>query len=143
MIRVVVDTNVLVSAFISPRGAPARMFEKLHQGMFAILVSEAILREYIRALSYDRVVARHGMTAGQIHRTVDSLKQFFILVEITEHLTVIAGDPDDDKFLECAVAGEAEYLVSGDAHLLERSEYRGIRIMTPALFQALLDTLER
>lgn len=48
------------------------------------------------------------------------------------------ADPDDNKFLECAIAGGADYIVSGDAHLVEMEEYRGIQILTPAEFLVVL-----
>jgi len=130
--RVVIDTNVIVSAFLSPNGTPARIMERWRLGAFQLLASNPILAEYERALNYERVRVRHGMTALEVAEVVANLRQFAALVEPEEALSIIAEDEADNKFLECAVTGGAEYLVSGDAHLLALKAYREIQILTPA-----------
>jgi predicted nucleic acid-binding protein len=75
-----------------------------------------------------------------VAREIAGLRDAALLVIPTEAPAVIADDPDDDHVLACAVAGEADYIVSGDRHLLTLGEYRGIRILRPAAFLALLDT---
>ncbi|HEX8228447.1 MAG TPA: putative toxin-antitoxin system toxin component, PIN family, partial [Chloroflexia bacterium] len=62
-----------------------------------------------------------------------------IFVHPTVPIDAIASDPDDNKFLECAVAGGADYIVSGDKHLLSLGEYEGIRILSPADFLRVLE----
>ena len=61
--------------------------------------------------------------------------RFAILTSGKLKLTVIREDPPDDRYLECAVEGEAEYIVSGDQHLLSLGEYRGIRVLTPRVLK--------
>lgn len=136
--RVVVDTNVLVSRFLSPTGPPAQLFARLERHAFALLVSEPILAEYQRVLQYPYLSERHGMSTAAIVELVVSLRQVAILVTPTEQLDVIAADPADNMFLECAVAGGAAYIVSGDAHLLRLGAYQGISILTPRAFLAVV-----
>jgi putative PIN family toxin of toxin-antitoxin system len=138
-VRVVVDTNVVVSRFLSSLGNPARIFELWRQEVFELLASEPILAEYRRALAYDRVRARHRLSDDQLDEQVADLRRFIVLVEPDEVITAIPDDPDDDKFLECALAGGADYIVSGDRHLLRLQQFRGIQILTPAAFLALIE----
>lgn len=136
--RVVIDTNVVASAFLSPKGTPARLIEQWRREAFQLLVSEVILTEYERALNYERVRARHGMTAQEIAEVAADFRQVAVLVAPKERLSVIPQDEADNRFLECAVTGAAEYVVSGDAHMLALKEYREIQILSPAEFLALL-----
>lgn len=136
--KVVVDTNVLISAFLSPDGVSARIFKQLEQEAFELLVSEPILAEYEKVLRYDRVRQRHKLSDEQIKRAVEDLRTSATLVEPTVALTVVEGDPDDDKFFECALDGGAQLIVSGDLRVQAVKEHRGIRVFSPALFLALL-----
>lgn len=136
--RIVVDTTVLVSALLSPSGAPARMLRFWEADSFELVVSEEILAEYVRVLAYPRIAKRLTLTRESVEELVGAFRQFATLVEPDESLRVIADDPDDDKVLACAVAGGAEYVVSGDEHLLSLGEYQGIQILPPAELLVLL-----
>jgi uncharacterized protein len=136
--RVVIDTNVIVSAFLSPSGVPAQLLNLLEQGAFELLVSEPILAEYLKALSYPRVRARHGMDSAALAEVIDDLCAASVLVEPGESLRVVPQDPADDKFFECAVAGGATYLVSGDASVQAVGEFQGIRALSPSIFFEIL-----
>lgn len=106
---------------------------------FDLLVSEAILQEYREVFNYPRVLKYTHMTPGEIRQGIRNFRQFAILVEPTEEIRVVERDADDNKFIACALAGEAEYIVSGDDDLLDIKTYRGIRILTPAAFLAFLE----
>lgn len=136
--RAVLDTSVVVSSFLSPTGAPGRIIELWRAEAFEVLTSEAILAEYGRALAYGHVRARHGMSDAEIEEAVNDLRTFTILVHPHEAVAIIKADPADDMFLECAVSGRAEYIVSRDAHLLDVGEFRGIQILLPAAFLAVV-----
>lgn len=136
--RVVVDTNVLVSALLSPSGAPAKVLRHWEAEAFESVVSEEILAEYARVLSYPRIAGRLKLTSESADELVATLRRFAILVEPARSLHVIADDPDDDKLLACALAGGAEYIVSGDEHLLSLGEYQGVQVLPPAAFLKLL-----
>ncbi len=136
--RVVIDTNVIVSAFLSPTGAPAQLLTLLEQEAFVLLVSEPILAEYLKALGYRKVRSRHGMDSAALAEVIDNLRAASVLVDPTESLHVVPQDADDDKFFECAVGGGGAYIVSGDANVLAVDVFRGIRVLSPALFLELL-----
>jgi uncharacterized protein len=136
--RVVADTNVIVSAFLSAIGAPARLLDLWRQGVFELLASEPILAEYRRALAYPKIQARHRLTDEYLDRLISEWRQFIILVEPHEVIGAISDDPSDNRFLECAVAGGADYVVSGDRHLLQLQRFRGIEILSPAAFVSVL-----
>jgi hypothetical protein len=136
--KVVVDTNVLVSRVIVPAGVPAQILKKWEEGAFELLVSEPILSECLRVLSYKRIRARHQLSDDQIAATISGLREFATVVNVVEKLEVIKEDPDDNKIIECAIAGDAEYVVSGDVHLLSVEQYQGIPILSPRVFLTML-----
>ena len=137
--KVVIDTNVLVSRAISEKRAPAIIFRLLGQGAFEHIVSQALLDEYRRALTYDHVRKLHRRTDAQVIALLLDVEQAATLVHPAISLAVVSDDPDDNKVLECAVAGGANYIVSGDKHLLGLREYQGIRILSPTEFLSVLE----
>jgi uncharacterized protein len=137
--RVVIDTKVLVSAFLSPDGIPAEIMRRLQRDAFEFLVSEPILAEYRRALGYPKVQARHGLDNFALHGVIESLRVLAELIDPPTGVEVVDNDPDDNKFLACAVGGSADYIISGDRAVLAVGEYRGIRVLSAAVFIALLD----
>jgi putative PIN family toxin of toxin-antitoxin system len=137
--RIVVDTNVLISRALSNRGAPARIIEQWVEGAFELVISEDILDEYERVLGYERIQKNAVITAEQIIALLSKIEEAGTLVIPSETLSVVDKDPDDNKFLECAIAGAADYIVSGDAHLLSLGEYQGVRILSPADFLDVLN----
>jgi len=142
--RVVVDTNVVVSRYLAPRGAPSLVFEHWRLEHFVFLVSEAILQEYERVLKYERIRSRHKMSDEEVAEVIEGFYEFAVLVPIgpEDRFAVVKDDPADDKFLECAAAGGAECIVTGDEHLLALEQYHGIQILSPAAFLAVLSSKE-
>lgn len=140
--RVVIDTNVVVSAFLSNTGAPAQLLAHLEREAFVLLVSEPILHEYEQALNYPKVRTRHRMSRAEIAETITDLCAVALLVDpaadFPDGLRIVAADPDDDKFFECAAAGNATHIVSGDAKVQAVRDWRGIRVVSPAHFLELL-----
>jgi putative PIN family toxin of toxin-antitoxin system len=139
--RVVLDTNVIVSAYLSSRGASAELIRRWLGRSFQVLVSVPVLAEYERALNYGRVRDRHGMTAREVARVVDRFREFGLFMEGYEEIVGVARDPADDKFLALAVAGGAGYIASGDPHLLDVGRYGEIDIVRPAALVAELDKM--
>ncbi len=138
--RVVLDTNVIVSSLISPQGVRSQVRHELAQGKYDLVVSEPILEEYRTALNYPKVVKKHGKSPKEIDIEVKMLQRFSITLEQEQipTLDVVKDDPKDNKFVEAAAAAGAAYIVSGDPHLLDLIEYQGIKIITPSSFLALL-----
>jgi putative PIN family toxin of toxin-antitoxin system len=140
--RVVHDTNVVISRYLVPAGLPAQVVAAWRARRYDLIVSPALLAEYAEVLNRPRIQRRHGLTAEQVTAELADLARFAILVEPTEVPVVIAEDPDDDHVLAAAVAGEADFIVSGDTDLLTLRDHRGIRILSPAAFLALLTTVD-
>ena len=138
MIRAVLDANVLVSAAINPRGTPARLVVLWRAARFAVVVSDALLREIYEVLHYPKILVRHGWSEAQMRSFVGELAQYAIHTPGALTLTVIEDDPADNRYLECAVEGGADFLVTGDQLLLNLGAYQGVTILTPRAF---LDTL--
>ena len=138
MIRAVLDTNVIVSAVLSPKGIPAKILTALEREQFHILCSEPILEEIARVLRYPKIAPRHRLSEEELLVFLEDLARLAIFTPGKLKLSVIKDDPDDDRYLECAVEGEAEYIVSGDQHLLNLEEYKGIEIITPRTFLQVL-----
>lgn len=74
------------------------------------------------------------MDEGDVQKEVETIRYFAEFVEPEEDINAVDDDPDDDKFLEAALAGNVDYLVSGDQHLLTLSSFRGVNIVTPRVF---------
>ena len=137
--RVVLDTNFVISRYLSPSGPPAHIFHYWEQGAFTLVVSEPILAEIERVFSYPRINDKLKLSDQAIAGIIDGFATFGELVTPTQRLHVVEADPDDDKLIECAVAGKADYLVSGNDHLTDIKEYEGIQILTPAQFVLVLE----
>lgn len=140
---VVIDPNLVVSRYICPIGNPARILSLWEHDAIELVVAEPILAEYQRALGYEPIRARHRMTDEEIAGAVSRFRTFALLVYPAEAVDVIEDDPSDNKFLECAGAGGADYIISSDRHLLDLGEYRGIPILSPAAFLAVLGQQRR
>ena len=131
--EVVLDTNVIVSALISPRGAPAEIFSAWQRGRFTYVTSPPLLDELARALSYPRVRKFLTWTDEERGEFLEALAYAARLVIPTIELNVLSDDPDDNRVLEAAVAGG-----TGDRHLLDLESYEQVEIVSPARFLALL-----
>lgn len=141
MIRVVLDTNILVSALITKKSsAPFQLYKAFITQQILLVTSPSILAEVENVLNRENVAKYHKLTPGQRQ---EILKQLTILSYITlgsipARKIVIENDPDDDKFLFAALEGNADYIVSGDHHLLDIKEYEGIKILNPSEFLTIL-----
>ena len=131
----VLDTNVIVSALISPRGAPAQIYRAWQKGRFTYVSSPSLLDELARALSYPRVRKYLAWTDAERDEFLEALAFAAKLVIPNIQLQVIDEDPDDNRVLE-AVAADVSHIVTGDRHLLALESYERVEIVTPARFLA-------
>lgn len=136
--KIVIDTDVFVGAFLSPNGLPARILGLVKQEAFQLLLSENILKEYTIALGDERVKNAHKLTDTQITRTMGDLKASATFVTPPSATSAVATGEDGDEFVECALTGGAEFIVSGDTDRQEAKHYPGIEVLSPMLFLALL-----
>ena len=132
--RAVLDTNVIVSALIL-RGPTNQLSGLWQQEKFRLIVSKAVLTEYLRVLAYPKFKLSSEEVKSMIQR---ELLPFIHPVDVKEVPAAIPEDPSDNEFLACAEAGECHYLVSGDAHLLNLKHYKNIPIVSVADFLRIL-----
>ena len=133
----VLDTNVLVSAFLSRSGTPNQIL-RLARRSYQLFISREILEETNRVLHELNVQKRGKLDEEDIQEFLNSLYAVAGVVENLPALQVIEADPDDDPILACAVGAQADYLVSGDVHLKQLEAYEGILIVSPSEFLAIL-----
>lgn len=136
--RVVVDTNVLVSAAIKPRGETGRIISHLRNGRFALLYAPALLQELVEVLNRPHLRDKYQLTPHYLHLFLYVIRLRGERVE-PERRVKVCRDPHDDMFLEVALDGGASYVVSKDSDLLTLSPFEGIPIITPAEFLAELE----
>lgn len=143
MIRAVLDANVFVTAILTPAGPAAAVLDAWRQERFELLVSQPILDELARVLAYPKIARRHGWSRKEIRGIVAELGDLAVLTAGRVELSVIREDPDDDRYLECAVEGRAGYIVTGDRRFLALGAYRDIEIVSPRAFLATLPAARR
>lgn len=136
MIRAVLDTNVLVSALLFS-GPPSRLVPAWQAGRVRPVISADILDEYLRVLAYPKF----DLTRAEIRSLIeDELLPFVDTVPVAAQTAHPLRDPDDAKFLACAVSAGVSWLVSGDADLLDLHRIESVRIVSVTAF---LEQLKR
>lgn len=136
MIRLVIDTNVFVSALISTRSIPALLLDEAGK-KYSLFISKEILGEVEDVISREKF----GFSKQKISSALEAILSFSEIINPEIKVDVIKSDPDDNKILECAIACMASYIVSGDSHLLELREYGSIKIINPKTALELLNDL--
>lgn len=141
MFRVVLDTNQLVSALLNPEG-PA--FEILKasglkgEQKYELVLSDEILFEFKRVLSYPRIKKLHKWSKEKIEIFITLLKEIAHIDKSQSSEKIVPKDPDDDKFFHLALKSGAKYIVSRDMHLLEIKQFKGIKVLKPEVFLSAL-----
>ncbi len=136
--RVVLDTNVLISAVLSRGSPPDLILRAWRTGSFELVISTPLLRELEKVLARPRIRRRLQWSTDERTIFVAALSEGALVVTPEEELRVIRADVADNRVLEAAVRAEADFIVSGDRHLLELRSHEGIRIVTPARFLAII-----
>ena len=127
--RVVLDTNTLVSGVISPGGPPRRLPDGVRAQRFEFCSSATLLAELLDVLSREKFAARLGKVGSSAQGTVAELRRLAFMVAPLTVPRVIEHDADDDHVIACALAGQADLIVSGDKHLHSLGgHYQGIAI---------------
>ena len=138
--RAVVDTNVLISGLIDKASPPAKVVDAWVARKFQPAVSGEIVEEYSVVLTREKF-----SSLGTVEERLNLLSMLLsfehvALVSPEEKINAIQDDPQDNIFLECAVAGRCELIVSGDRHLLQLKSYKDTKIMTAVEFALALET---
>lgn len=131
--RVVLDTNVLVSGLLIPKSIPARILLQFRDGGWRLVVSPAIIEEYGRVLRR----RKFGFPLELVEAMLAEIESRALVVIPSRRFNAVPQDPQDNEFLDTAVEAKAGVLVSGDSHLLGLDSFMGIPILSPARFLAL------
>jgi len=135
MPRVVLDTNVLISALIRD-GKPRKLLLKAYEDRYSLILSSKMLEEFFEVSR--RKYLRQFLSEKDVVRFSRMLANVAQFVQMKSKFKVVLEDPDDDFVLRTAYDGKAEYVVTGDKHLLGLKQFRGIRIVSVNEMLALL-----
>lgn len=125
--RVVFDTNVLISAFVFPGGAPESAYRAALSGRISLVTSPPLLAELGRVLA-----DKFGWEDAMVETAIGQVARIGTVVRPRDTLSVIEQDPADDRVLEAAREGSADVIVSGDRHLLRLGSWGTIRVVRVA-----------
>jgi putative PIN family toxin of toxin-antitoxin system len=143
MIKVVFDTTVFVSAFLNslfPEGGLSlELFRFAQSNQFRLYIAEPILEEVRRILlEEERIRKKYSYTSEDVEEFLQSLRLVSSVIESLPDIFIIERDPDDNKIIACALAIQADYLVTRDLDLLDIDLYQGIKIVKPEYFIRLI-----
>jgi putative PIN family toxin of toxin-antitoxin system len=137
----VLDSTVLVSAFLTPGGAADALVDQAKAGRIIGAVAEEILAETARVLlTAERIRLRYPYTDADVQDYLQSIRQAALIVADLPPLSGLVRDPNDDMVLACAVAAEASYVVTRDDDLLSLGNYAGAEIVSPEALLTVLRT---
>jgi putative PIN family toxin of toxin-antitoxin system len=125
--KIVFDTNVLISALITT-GKPKELFNKAAQGQIKLIISKSILKEFSQVAENPRI--RKYANEEDVIGFVRVINRVAKIVNVTSQFKAVKEDPDDDIVVRTAFDGKANYIVTGDKHLLSLGTFRGIKILT-------------
>src|SRR6266498_4258095 len=134
--KVVLDANTLVSAYIIRKGTSGQIM--LNRALYTGVATEEILQEVNHSLHYERIRTKYQWSEQRVGTFLATIRKDLQLLKAPPPVHIVAKDPDDDKFFACAKQAKAEYIVSTDKHLREIGEWKGIRVVTPAQFLKIL-----
>ena len=136
-IKVVIDTNTWISAMLGKDSNPARVVKKIKDETVVNYTSEEIMEEIKEVMQRSRI--KRITKEHERHFLRYFIGTMSVFTEPKERLHVINDDPDDNRILECAITGNVNYIISGDKHLLNLKEYKGIRIVNSKRFLEIVD----
>lgn len=138
MVRVVLDANQFVGALLKPGSNPDAIMRLVREEKVVLLLSEAICGKILRVLAYPKIRSRLNRSEEYLADFIGKLRSVAIITPGTMPLDPLESDPDDTKYLACAMEGKADFIVSGDHHLTDLKAFRGVRIVDAATFMALM-----
>jgi len=133
LIKVVLDTNIFVSGILNSKGAPSQVLKAWQENKFVLTTSKPIIKEIKQVLNSAKIqefLIKHKVVKEDLNDFFSTLSFNALVVKPSFKLDIIKEDPADNKFLECALMVKAEYIVSGDKHLLKLKMYENIKIIS-------------
>jgi putative PIN family toxin of toxin-antitoxin system len=128
-VRIVLDTNVFISGIFFS-GPPHRILQGWRDGRIQLVLTPEIIEEYQRVAA----VIHEKFPAVDLTRLLDMVVVEAEMCQAEPLFEAVSADPDDDKFIACALSSGSKLIVSGDKHLLDVNGYRGIEILKPRPF---------
>ncbi|HLC19766.1 MAG TPA: putative toxin-antitoxin system toxin component, PIN family [Candidatus Nanoarchaeia archaeon] len=128
--KITVDTNVLISATFWT-GASDKIISKVEAKLIQLVLSKEIIKEYAGVLDYEEIKTKIRNKNLVMKHTVSKIISLSTIIEPTEKFFAVKDDPDNNKILECAVAGRVDFIVSNDKHLLKLQKFENISIVSP------------
>lgn len=138
MLKAVVDTNQFISSLISKKGPSAKLIDAWRDYKFLLIISQDILTEMKRVFYYPRIITARHLNKQDIETFIAFIEKRATIVSHTPSVEAIKDDPDDNKILACALEAQADYIVSGDEHLLSLHQYQNIKVVTVREFLEIL-----
>ena len=135
MIRLVLDTSTLISALGWKKGNPRKIFEDCLSGKYQLIESIDLINEFLKVFNRDKF---SFISKEDKQEFIVRLFEICNLVEPKTKLNIIEDDPEDNIVLECALEGNANYIISSDPHVLKLKEFKGIKIVNPKEFLDLI-----
>ena len=129
-VKVVIDTNVLISGLLFG-GTSGKLIPLWQKRVIEPLASKEIIDEYLRVLTYPKFNLDEAEINYILYREI---LPYSDIIETPSKKAIIVEDPADDKFIHCALAGKAEYLITGDNHLQTLKIHKNIQIISPSEF---------
>lgn len=130
--KVVFDTNIYISAFVIPGGKAEGAYLHALRGTFTLYSSVAILTETAQKLRL-----KFGWPENKVIRLLKMIARVATVLKTNPHIHLISDEPDN-RILECALEAEADYIITGDKHLLSRKQFQKIRIIRLSEFLEIL-----
>ena len=131
--KITLDTNILISATFW-YGDSFEILERVEQKDFELILSKEILQEYTEVLDYKEIKEKILSKHLDFRKTVEKIISISTIVEPFQKVTAVIDDPDDNMILECAQAGDVDYIITKDLDLLRLNIFEGIRIVHPQEF---------
>lgn len=138
--KIVLDTNVWVSALLWG-GKPAALIKAAEESKVSVFASESIVGEISHVLTYPKLARIYQAEGLRFEELIAAVLKVVKFVEVDKKVDVVAEHPADDKFVECALTAGAEYVVSGDKHLLNLGNYRKIRVVSVREFLQVIQSM--
>ncbi len=137
MTRIVIDTNILVSAILTSEGNPAKILKLVLEGKLNLITSPAILEETRQVFNYPKLaklMEKNNITRQEVYGFLDKMSRVALITPGQLEINAILEDPADNKIIVCALEGGADFIISGDHHLTDLKIFQGIKIVGPAAF---------
>lgn len=139
MYKVVLDSTVLISAFLAKRGVSAELLHKAKDGGIDMCLAEEILEEVQRVLlQYQKIRKRYHYSDQNVIQFVQNLRLVAHLITELPSIEAVNSDPNDNMVVACALKAQADFIVTRDNDLLSLENYEDIKIVTPEKFMGIL-----